>query len=281
MRRAERRPRDERPLRREQRHLEGLERDERRQDARQAPPQHRLARSGRPGEEEVVPARRRELERPPRPFLPADVGEVGTVRPLLLLRRLDRGRAQLAAEIGDGLGQMAHGDRVDPRERRLGGRLRSAEDPVEPGPPGALRHREGTAHGANATVEGELPDRRVLGQSLPRELPRRCEHRQGDREVEAGALLAQPCRREVDGDAPVERPLEQRRRDAAADAVLRLRAGAIGQSDDRESRDAALEVGLDLHAARLEADQSVGDGAREHTIDATREVRTPVCRFSD
>jgi hypothetical protein len=38
---------------------------------------------------------------------------------------------------------------------------------------------------------------------------------------------------------------------------------------------------LDLDPARLEPDQSVGDGAREHIADATPKVRTPVCRFSD
>ena len=40
--------------------------------------------------------------------------------------------------------------------------------------------------------------------------------------------------------------------------------GAVGEADDRERGQAAVEVRLDLDAARLEADERVGDGAREH-----------------
>jgi len=46
--------------------------------------------------------------------------------------------------------------------------------------------------------------------------------------------------------------------------VLRLGAGAVGKAHDREARYAALEVSLHLDPARLEPDQSVSDGAREH-----------------
>jgi len=66
----------------------------------------------------------------------------------------------------------------------------------------------------------------------------------------------------------------------ASSTVLRLLAGAVGEPDDREAGHAALEVRLHLDAARLQPDQSVGDGAREHTDDATFATRTPVCRFS-
>ena len=42
----------------------------------------------------------------------------------------------------------------------------------------------------------------------------------------------------------------------------------VGQADDREPGQAAVDVRLDLDAARLEADERVSDGAREHTVDA-------------
>ena len=50
----------------------------------------------------------------------------------------------------------------------------------------------------------------------------------------------------------------------APDPLLRLLAGAVGEPDDREGRQPALQVRLDLDPARLEADERVGDGAREH-----------------
>jgi hypothetical protein len=52
--------------------------------------------------------------------------------------------------------------------------------------------------------------------------------------------------------------------DAGADAVLGFLAGTVGQADDGEARHPAVDVRLDLDAARLETDEGVGDGAREH-----------------
>jgi hypothetical protein len=50
--------------------------------------------------------------------------------------------------------------------------------------------------------------------------------------------------------------------------MLRLLAGAIGEPDDGEARDAVVEVGLDLDAAGIEADERMRDGAREHSSQA-------------
>ena len=163
---------------------------------------------------------------------------------------------------------MPHGNRLDAAELRLAGRLGRAEDPLEAGAARALGDGERAAHRPDAPVEGELADGRMLGEPLGRNLPRRRQHRQRDREVEAGAFLAQPGRRKVDRD-PLQRPLELRGADAAANAVLRLRAGPVGEPDDREAGQATVDVGLDLDPPRLEPDESVGDGAREHTTHAT------------
>ena len=66
------------------------------------------------------------------------------------------------------------------------------------------------------------------------------------------------------------RPPEHRVDDAAVDAMLRLLTGAVGEADDRErGQIGADEVRLHLHPARLEADDGSGEGAGEHTIDAT------------
>ena len=135
------------------------------------------------------------------------------------------------------------------------------------------------ATGPDAAVERELADAAVLEQPLRRELVRAGEQRERDREVEARPLLAQRRGREVDRDPVAAGPRQHRVDDAAVDAVLRLLAGAVGEPDDRERRQVGRdEVRLDLDPARLEADDGGGEGAREHTTDATAERAPCLCR---
>ena len=213
----------------------------------------------------------RQLERAPRTLLPAHVGQVRLVRLGHLVGRLCGRRPQLAAEVGDRLGEMAHGHCLDPGQLRLAGRLGGAENPLEPAAPRTLGDGERAAHRPDPAVEGKLADGRVLCEPIDRKLPRRRQHRQRDREVEARAFLPQAGGREVDRD-PLQRPLELSRPDPAADAVLGLGARPVGEANDREARDAALDVRLDLDAPRLEADERVGDGAREHMSSVRRNV---------
>ena len=85
-------------------------------------------------------------------------------------------------------------------------------------------------------------------------------------------------RREVDRDAPLPGHSTLGRRDPAAHAFLRLLARAVGEPDDRESRNAAADVGLHLDPAGVEADDGVSDRAREHLPDGTAAIRTSSCR---
>ena len=288
VRRAERPREDDRTVGREEprdrvdpRHLEHLAVGERRQDPGKTPGEHRLPGSRRPGEEQVVAAGGRELERPPRTFLPAHVGEVRHERlrrRCLLVARLPRRQLDLAREVPRGLRQMAHRHRLDARERDLRRRLLRAEHASETRAPRAFRHGQCAADGPDAAVERELTQRCVQGEQVARHLPGCRENRERDREVEAGPLLAQARRREVDRD-PAAGPVPLRRRDPAADALLRLLAGAVGQPDDREGGDAAADVGLHLDATGVEADDGVGDRAREHPADGTVTPRTSLCRI--
>jgi hypothetical protein len=50
----------------------------------------------------------------------------------------------------------------------------------------------------------------------------------------------------------------------APDAFARLLAGAVGEPYDREAGDAVTDVGLHVHAARLESDESTRDRACKH-----------------
>jgi hypothetical protein len=61
----------------------------------------------------AVAARRGDLERPPRPLLAADVGEIGLGRAQARAGRKDRVRLQLAPQVGDGVGEVADRDRLD------------------------------------------------------------------------------------------------------------------------------------------------------------------------
>ena len=216
-----------------------------------------------------MPAGRRDLERAARPLLAAHVGEVEVAAPRAGVRsRATQGsRLALAAQVRDRLGEVPHRNRLDPGERRLGRRLGGAEDPRKPGPPRALGQRRARRRPAAGARRARARRRPRAPRASARNLARGREHRERDRQVEARALLPQPRGREVDRDPP-QRPLELGRGDPAPDAVLRLLAGAVGEPDDREPRQAALEVRLDLDAAGVEADERVGDGAREHPTHA-------------
>ena len=120
VRRPERRHEDDRTPGRQRsgdgvdaRHLERLVPRQRRQDARQPPSEHRLARSRRAREQHVVLSRGRELESPAAALLTAHLGEVGQERLLELVAAGRRGERNvlLAPEVGDRLGQVVHRDR--------------------------------------------------------------------------------------------------------------------------------------------------------------------------
>ena len=154
---------------------------------------------------------RTNFECPPTTLLSAEVGrgrqrDAGW-RPLRRLGRRDRG---VAEEVADGLGEMPNVDRLDTRERGLLRRVHGAQHPREPGTCGALRGRDRAGYRPNATVEAESSPMQACSSSwLARDLRRRGEHGQRDRQVESRPLLAERGRREVDGDRPVG-PLEER-----------------------------------------------------------------------
>ena len=157
-----------------------------------------------------------------------------------------------------------------PGERRLGRRLRRADETGQALTPRTLRDGDRACDGTDATVERELADAAVLEQPVRRELVRAGQQRERDRQVEAGALLAKRRRGEVDRDPVAAGPGQHRVDDAAVHPVLCLLAGAVGEPDDRERRQVGRdEVRLDLDAARLEADDGGGEGSREHTTDGT------------
>ena len=183
----------------------------------------------------------------------------------------------LAPQVGDGLGEVAHADGLDPCESRLAAPPRAAQRtrarPARAAPSAAAIV---PVTGRTRPSRPSSPMHAWLGEPLARKLRRRREHRQRDREVEARPLLPQRRGREVDRDR-LARPLEERRVDAAPHAVLRLLAGSVCEADDREGRlFARPQVRLDLDATRLEPDERERDGAAEH-LPTLRPNASQVC----
>ena len=74
-------------------------------------------------------------------------------------RRRQRIRLELAAQVGDRVGEMAEHDRLDACERRLCSGFRRAEHALEAHASCAFGDREDAADAAEAAVERELADR--------------------------------------------------------------------------------------------------------------------------
>ena len=113
---------------------------------------------------------------------------------------------------------------------------------------------------AQPPVEPELAEVHHAIDGLGREFAGRGETGDRDGEVEAGAVLRQRGRREVDGE------LARRQRAAGVDrgrahAVARLAERGIGQADDDEGGQLRREVGLDLDDRAGEPEQGDRAGA--------------------
>ena len=191
-------------------------------------------------------------------------------------RRL--GRAALAPQVGDRLGEVVTGDRLDSGERHLGARLGRADETREPGAAGAFGRDERAGDGPQPSVERELADRGVaversggtwyeaastasaIGRSNPEPSLRSA----------AGARLT-VIRRFV-GHSSSADEIPHRTRSFAS---WHARSASPTIAKDGH---AALQVRLDLDAARVEADECVGDGACEHVATLGGNVVTCLCR---
>src|SRR5436190_21004038 len=173
---------------------------------------------------------------------------------------------------------MSYSQRLDARECGFGRGTRMAEQLRQAVASRSFRHGEDAADAANAPVERQLTDRRVLGEPVVWHLTGRGEEGERDREVEARALLSKLGRREVD-DHTAPGPPQLGRANRAPDALSGLLARPIGEADDRKARNSAAQVRLDLHPPRLEADEGIGHCTREHGVDGTVRDRTRLCRL--
>ncbi len=245
VRRAERPPPGDRVLdraparARDLRRLDRLPRAERRQDRRQPPRRHRLARPGRPADQDRVAAGRRDLERPAQRRLAAQVGEIRRARAVGAERaRTGCGAPRLA--VACRARAAARGARSGPpcRPRPAPPRAPQAAGTAicpHSRPPRGLGHRHRPRDGAESRRRARARPPGRCRRAPRRELAGGGEHGRRDRQVEARPRLAQVGRRQVRRD-PLLRELEAGVDQRRAHPLARLAHRRVGQADERERR---------------------------------------------
>ena len=172
-------------------------------------------------------------------------------------------RLVLAAQVGDGLAEVPHPDRLDAGERHLRCRLDRTDEMRQPCTPRSLRRDERPGHRAQAPVEPELAERCMPVERPRRHLVGRGEHGERDREVEP-----EPSLRSAAGARLIVIRVPGHSSSAAA-TLERTRAFASWHARSARPTIAnagmpVLDVRLDLDPARVDADERVRDGASEH-----------------
>jgi len=187
-------------------------------------------------------------------------------------RRRRQGGAGIGQQPGSPVEMGANFEQVGRREdggrghqRRLGGALGGQHE-------GAARvgrgqaHRQRAADGAQFAAQGQLAGEFIAIEIGVPDLPRGDQDAQGDRQIEATRLLGQVRWREIDRD-PALREFVAAILDRRADTVACFLDLGVGQTDQRECRQAAGEMHLDGDLGGFHAGQGPAfeDGERHDT----------------
>ena len=210
-------------------HRERLIGRERREQAHQALGQHGLARAGRSDHQEVVAPGRRNLNGPTTEGLAPHVGQVGGAVGAVggcWRRRRRAGQSRLAPQQMHQLAQRG-------RTPHVGAATSAASRTSQRGttsPSGACSVGQGdhARDMAQRAVEPELAAEREAVGAGGAELPGGDEQPHRDRQVEAGAPLADARGSEVDGEPP-EGPGQTAGQDGGAHPVAASRTAASGR----------------------------------------------------
>ena len=207
-------------------------------------------------------------------LLAADLGEVGGARN----RRFElpesgcgslgeRRRAeQVFDRFADGP-QSAHRQRAG-RGGLAGVRRRQQELPASTLAP-EVGDRQAAAHRAHTAVQPELAAEEAAVERLRRQRAVGGEQRQGDREIEVVALLAQVGGREVDRHG-ARRQIEAAVAQRAAHPLAAFAHGGVRKSDDLHLGQAGLDVDLDLHRTGFDSPGGGGKRTGQHCSVKTR-----------
>jgi hypothetical protein len=226
----------------------------RRQDPRKPAGEHRLSHPWRPDHQQVMAPGGRDLQRAPGIGLAPDVGEVELTADRLRRVRGRRRRWPVPPlQQGGDQRHRGHAQHLDPLDQRgLGGVLQRHDQALVAGLPSAGRERDRTRHRPQLAAQRQLAADRIGAEAVPGDLPRRRQQRDGEREVEAGAGLADVGRRQVRGQ-PLEWELETGVEERRADALARLADRRVREADDGEGRQAAADVDLDRDLDAVDA----------------------------
>ena len=224
----------------------------RRQDRRQTPCEHRLARTRRTDHDDVVPSRRGDLQRTFHMRLAPHVGEILRIVRRRRIERFVVGRhgrrnLRLAVQVSDDLAQGRGADHLDAVDNRgLRRVFRRQHHPPQPLRTRPDRNGKHAPHGFERAVERQFADEHRPGDRPGVDAAHRREDSHGDRQVETRPLLAQVGRSEAHDHLlarhPLARVLERR-----PDALFALLHGIVGQSHEVHAQTAAGDVDLDGH----------------------------------
>jgi hypothetical protein len=238
--------------------LQGFVEGEGWQDGGEAAGEHGLARTRRPHQQHIVRASGRHFQRPLHVRLPAHVAELRFLlglRGRLLPLGPRVGRPALVQQ-GDRLQQGSDRVDVDARHhRRLTCVGRGHHEPPLPRLLGADGDRQHPADRTDTAIQRQLAHDDQVRQARGLHLLGRSHQAQGDGQVEAGALLADVGRGEIDRD-PLGGEGEAGVLEGAADALAGFLDGGIGEADDGEG------IHLGVHHVHFN-----GDGVSVHAVD--------------
>ena len=152
----------------------------------------------------------------------------------------------------------------------LDGVLGGYQQPLQALPAGRLGDRDGALNRPQPAVQTELGSGADAAHGGGLDLTAGGQDRERDCQVESGSLLALASRRQVDRD-PLRREAVRGGLDPAAHALARLLDGPVGQPHHRErGRRAALDVGLDVDAAGIDARDPEAGRRRDHAATLRR-----------
>jgi hypothetical protein len=248
--------------------LQQFDRRQRRQKARQALGHHRLARAGRPDEQQVVAAGGRDLQRALGGFLAAHVAQVERALAVDHRPRPGRGHHLGSSDVIDHADQRARGQDLGlARPGRLWP-VGFRADQAEAQRIGRHRRRQGSGHRRDAAVQAELADRRPFLQRVHGQHAHGAHQPQRDGQVVVAAFLLGVGRGEIDHDALGQAEAEAGK--GRPHALTALGHGLVGQAHDEEGavhRTAVGDLDLDVHAPRFHPFEGDGDHSRHHAPD--------------
>jgi len=115
----------------------------------------------------------------------------------------------------------------------------------------------------DSTVEAQLSDRDIMGESFSVCCPDRCQQTERNRQIVMRAFLGQVGRRQVHRD-PFGREREADRGERRSDPLTAFGYRLVGKADDDERRQARRELDLDLDGASFQAEVGNGGDGRGH-----------------